>query len=146
LNADRPYSVVHCTPAPDAPSPGGTQSKSATTRPGLSISCVLGFICLAVLIVLWGTSAKLSLYHRHRDASKTTFNARMWIETRSPILTAGYRIRGCNHVSRFPSDLYAIPTSIARAGCEILLAEFAHGPDQLRTSFPHLLRAPPSKS
>jgi hypothetical protein len=146
LIADHPDSVAHCTPAPDTPSSAGIQPGSATARTGLSINCVLGFICLTILILLWGTGAKLSIYHRQRDASKTTFNARMWIEPRSPILTTGCRIRGCNHASRLASDLFAIPTSVAQVGCGIVSIDFAQRLDQFRTSFPHQLRAPPSKS
>lgn len=61
--------------------------------------CAIGFIGLAVLIFVWGTSSKLSLYNHHRDASRTTFIAKMWIEPRTANRVTVSRIRDPFHAS-----------------------------------------------
>ena len=48
--------------------------------------CVLGLLGLAVLVFLWGTGSKLSLYHPHYDTSESSFTGKMWPETRGAVI------------------------------------------------------------
>ena len=56
--------------------------------------CAIGLLSLAVLVVLWGTGSKLSLYHHNHNASKTSFIGKMWLEPRAVnLVPAIHRLR-----------------------------------------------------
>lgn len=56
--------------------------------------CALGLLSLAVLVVLWGTGSKLTLYHHSHNASQTSFIGKMWFEPRAAnLVPAIHRLR-----------------------------------------------------
>ena len=75
---------------------------------------VLVLLGLEIAIALWGFGYRISLYQRHRIAPMRSATARLWIDTRSDILTEAQRPKNrsrrmagthasCVHLERLPS-------------------------------------------
>lgn len=145
MNTNRPFRLAHHTRVAETSPNSEIQRKCAFPgRPDIATRVVLGLISLAVLILLWGTSAKLSRYYRH-NLSKSTFSARMWVEPRTPILTAGCRVRNCYHGSRSANNLFESPYTIQPVSRPIGWINIGPQACISGASFSHLLRAPPYK-
>lgn len=61
--------------------------------------CTLGFIGLAIAVVLLGVGYKLSLYHRHAASSSRVPVVKMLMETRNASITAIFKFKGKPHLT-----------------------------------------------
>ena len=115
-----------------------------TARIQLFTPCALGFIGLAVLIFVWGTNSKLSLYSHHRDASKTTYIAKMWIEPRAPGRLTASRVRLSFHAPGVPKVPQGYAWQNLLTGHAIVCVSSECRIVQTNFSLLRLLRAPPA--
>lgn len=61
--------------------------------------CALGFIGLAIAVVLLGAGYKLSLYQRHAASSSRVPVVKMLMETRNASITAIFKFKGKPHLT-----------------------------------------------